>query len=92
VGEDWHISSDDEAKEEILEPYGSNVVRGLDQHVTRVSKRQQPARPQPSDKVGNDMVIGARDEAEGYLVLLERYLKPSRGIANGWAAIVVYTR
>jgi hypothetical protein len=36
VGEDRHISGDDEAKEEVFEPYGSNVVRGLDQDVTRV--------------------------------------------------------
>lgn len=73
--EDRDIAGRQETKETLVDARGGDMVRRLEQDISRIGERQQPARPQAPDQIGNDMHIGARHQAQIYPGLVQMALQ-----------------
>lgn len=66
-------------------------MRRFDQHVARISNRQNPPRTQSGDKIGRHMGVGASGQAKRNSALIECLLQIPDGLADAAAFVVIET-
>jgi hypothetical protein len=87
-----HVSGDRQVEEEVLQLRRRGVMRRLNQHVARISDRQELARSKSGNEVGGHVDIRTGDQAQRNSVLVERVLQRLSRLANRRPVIVVETR
>lgn len=92
MGQHRHVSGNRQVEEEVLQLRRRGVMRRLDQHVARISDRQELARSKPGKEVGSHVDIRSGDQAQRNSVLIEHVLKRPGRLANRWTIIVIETR
>jgi hypothetical protein len=59
VSENWDVAGYNKVKKQLLHPRRGDVMRRLDKHVARVSKREQLAAPKLGYKIRGNVVVSA---------------------------------
>ena len=82
VSEHGRIARRRQIEEELLQALRNYVMGRLNQRVTRVRKREKTAGAKPCNKVGGDVIVGARDQAQGHAFVVENALQLLRGFPD----------
>ena len=89
MGQDRHISGNEDIEEEVLKPDRSDMVGRLDENITGVRERQKVPRPQARNKILNDVIVGAGDQLERDRMFIQCELQLRHGIDDLRAGIVI---
>ena len=91
MGKHRHVSGNRQVEEKVLQLRRRGVMRRLNQHVARISDRQELTRSKPGNEVGSHVNVGAGDQAQRNSILVEHVLERLSRLANRRPLIVIET-
>lgn len=89
MSQNWDETCRHDAEKQIFEPGRRHVVRRLHEDIAGIGQRQQVAGPEPANEVGNDVIVGPGNQAQGDAMVVEHPLELLRGLANLRTGILV---
>lgn len=92
MSQNWDEPPHHDAEKQVFEPGRRHVVRRLHEDIAGIGQRQQVAGPEPANEVGNDVIVGPGDQAQGDAMVVERPLELLCRLADLRAGILVNAR
>ena len=91
VGQDGRVAARHDAEHQIAKARRGGVVRRLDKDITGVGEGQEATGAKSRHKIRNNVIVGAADERQRDIIVVERLLEPINCVPDPGAVIMIET-